>query len=204
MIGTIGYLGKVSPLTGIYSALLYTLGTTIGAALVGLILSMLGYSLHWLFGTSSQTRSPVILVPIAILSLIGGLRDLGFLRFSLPQPPKQLPKGWWQVLGPYRTSLLWGMMVGLYFKTRVQFTIYYVVALWILLAGNCLLGMLILGLYGFSHGFLLVIETIVNAVDHGNKRFGLFGHHRTDFLYRFVGATMLACGIYLIAQSTVI
>src|SRR5437870_3348644 len=101
MIGTIGHLGKVSPDNRLASAGLFTLGATVGAAILGFTLATLGLFGHWVFrfGTP-RLDSTWVLMLIAAVSLAGGLRDFGVLRFRMPQQQQQLPKGWWFVFGP--------------------------------------------------------------------------------------------------------
>src|SRR5579862_9554514 len=136
MIGMIGYLGKVSPRKGLVSALLYALGTTIGATIVGFIFASIGFFCRWLLGCGGAIYTPGVLIPVGLASVFGGLRDLKFFRMVLPQPQTQVPASWWPVLGPYKTGFLWGLFVGLFFQTRIQYALYYVVALWVILIGQ--------------------------------------------------------------------
>jgi hypothetical protein len=200
MIGQIGYLGKVSLPVGVTSALLYTLGATLGASLIGLGLGALGLAGRWLLDLGHEANTPGVLLPVACLALVGGLRDLGFLRFRLPQPAKQVPRGWMEVFGPHKTGFLWGFAVGLAFSTMIQYTLYYVVALWILLAGSPLLGAQVLALYGLAQGVLLILDVLAMAAD-TERSAGLLGWGRTGFFFQFGGAVLLACSVFLAAQS---
>ena len=200
MIGQIGYLGQVSLPVAVTSALLYTLGATFSAALIGLALASLGLAGRWLFDLGYNSHTPAVLISMACLALIGGLRDLGFLRFRLPQPAKQVPRAYLEVFGPRLAGFLWGLGVGFAFQTMVQYSLYYVVALWVVLAGNPLLGAGVLGVYGFAHGVVLTLDVLAMGAN-ARLHAGLLGEGRTGFFFRFGGAALLACAVILAAQS---
>jgi hypothetical protein len=112
MIGEIGYLGKVSLRIGSSSALLYTVGVTLGSAVVGFALGSLGMGIRWLGGWEGRGHPPDTLLPVALLALVGGMRDLRFIWFRIPQPPRQVPRGWMSVYGPRKAGLFWGLGIG--------------------------------------------------------------------------------------------
>src|SRR5579872_2084175 len=120
MIGQIGYLGQVSPRTGISSALMYTLGATLGATAIGGALGFLGMGLRWLFGFGYASNTVWVLLLVAGIALICGLRDLGFVSLRLPQPRKQVRRSWLEVYGPHRAGLYWGLGVGLAYSTGIH------------------------------------------------------------------------------------
>jgi hypothetical protein len=200
MIGQIGYLGKVSLRVGLASALLYTLGAASGAAVVGLLLGSLGLGARWLLDLGYEAHPPGVLLPVGCLALLGGLRDLGVVPLRLPQPAKQVPRGWLEVFGPRTVGFLWGASIGLALNTMIQYSLYYVVALWVLLAGSPLLGAQVLAVYGFTQGAVLVLDVLAMARDSGRSG-GLLGWGRTGFFFRFGGAALLACGVFLVARS---
>jgi hypothetical protein len=202
MIGQIGCLGKASWRIGLVSALLYTAGISLGAALVGAALGLLGYSVRWTFYLGPNSHSPGLLFAVALVALIGGLRDLGFLRLSLPQPFKQVPYYWLHVFGPRKTSFLWGFSIGLAFNTMIQYSLYYVLAIWVALMGQPLLGAAALALYGFTQGTLLVLETLAVSTGACGPG-GLFGIERSNLLARLSGAFLLACAVLLATHSGV-
>src|SRR5215813_4851848 len=157
MIGQIGYLGKVSCRIGIISAGLYALGASLGGLFLGSVYGVVGMGTRWLlYGyVAPGSATPFV---IGVLAVAGGLWDLGVIPVCLPEPIKQLPRHWLAVFGPYRTSFLWGLHVGIGRKTRVGSTLYYVLIAWIVLSSRPLFGALVLGLYGLSHGLFLIIE----------------------------------------------
>src|SRR5262245_39338436 len=113
MIAQIGHLGKVSLRVGIVSAILYALGAALGAGMVGFALGSLGLGVRWLFHLGPDPAAPGVLLAVALAALLGGLRDLGLIPLRLPQPWRQVPRGWLQVFGPYKTGFFWGFAVGL-------------------------------------------------------------------------------------------
>lgn len=104
MIGLIGPLVKRSFAQGVVSAVLYTLGAAVGASLFGLFLGMVGQGVRWLLHLGYQSNTSTVYLFIACLAFLGGVRDIGLLRFRLPQPAKQVPRHYMAVFGPETTS----------------------------------------------------------------------------------------------------
>lgn len=200
MIGQIGYLGQVSRRIGIVSAVLYAVGAVCGALLLGLVFGVVGLGTRWLFHLGYVAPGAAPHFVVGGLAILGGLLDLGAIPVRLPEPIKQLPRHWLAVLGPYRTSFLWGLHVGIGRKTRVGSTLYYVLIAWIVLIGSPLFGALVLGLYGLSHGLLLIAEVGGIALRATDPLQGLLGVARSDFLFRYAGVALLLCGVFLIAH----
>jgi hypothetical protein len=201
MIGQIGCLVQVSQRIGIASAGLYMLGATLGGLALGLALGVLGYGLRWLFELPDTAQSPGLMFLVAGLTMLGGLWDLGVVPWSLPQPIKQLPRHWLRILGPYRTSFLWGLHVGFGRKTRVGYALYYVVTIWIVLTGGPVHGALLLAAYGFSHGLLLLTEVIGIGAGKLDLLDGLFGVDRGNFFFRYSGFALLAVSLFLLTHA---
>src|ERR1041385_5037873 len=200
MIGQIGHFGKVSLRVGIISSLLYTLGMTLGAAIIGAALGTVGLGVRWIFDLGYDSHARGILLVVALAALIGGLRDLRVLRLPLPQPFKQVPFYWLQVFGPYKTGFLWGLFIGLAFSTMIGFSLYYVLAFWVLLIGQPLVGATALAIYGLTQGLLLLVEMQVitaGVCDSG----GLFGSARSNLFYRLSGVFLLGCAALLFVQT---
>jgi hypothetical protein len=200
MIGQIGYLGQVSLRNRVFVAFLYTLGVTLGAALVGAALGSAGLAGRWLLGLGYNAGTPGVLLPMAALALVGALRDLGLLSFRLPQPMRQVPQGWLAVFGPHRTGFLWGFHVGLAYTTLIQYSLYYVVAFWVLLAGDPWLGAAVLAVYGLAQGALLVLDVLVVGTI-PRRAYGLLGSERRAHFYSMSGAALLAATLLLIRHS---
>jgi len=122
---------------------------------MGALLGACGAVLLWLTGLPSGAGSHAALLPVALLALFGGLRDLRLLRLRLPQPTCQVPRYWLNALGLYRTAFLWGFFIGGGIRTRYQYAVMHVLGLWIVLAGSPLWGAGMLALYGTAHGVAL-------------------------------------------------
>ena len=197
MIGQIGYLVKVSFSVGIQTALLYTFGCMSGAALTGVVIGGMGMGIRWVFHL--QTQDDTFLLLVASLAIVGGLRDLGFFRLRLPQPFKQVPRGWLEVFGPRLTGLLWGFSVGLGFNTMIHYALYYVVVAWILLSGNPLLGAQALAIYGLAQGLLLTIEVFALRKENTYVD-GLLGIYRNRFFEQLGGTTLITSAVFLFKQ----
>jgi hypothetical protein len=123
------------------------------------LLAVCGASLLWAAGFSGGLDSRTSLLAVGILALIGGLRDLRFLRFYLPDPNCQVPQYWKDALNPYCTSFLWRLFNGSGLRTRYQYAILRVLYLWVFLSGNPVWGVTILGSFGAAHGAALVAAT---------------------------------------------
>lgn len=197
MIGQIGPLVKGSLRVGYAAALLYTIGVILGAAILGTAIASLGAGVRWALYIGDNVNTPAVLGPVGCLALLGGLRDLQFLRFRLPQPFKQVPRRWMFVFGPYRASFYWGVAVGLAFTTMIQFSLYYVLLAWILLAGQPLLGAAVLGCYGLIQGVILLVE--IGSISRGSVDSfgGLLGSERSIAFMRYGGSFLVALGLFL-------
>jgi hypothetical protein len=196
MIGQIGRLGKAPPRTGIIAALFYIGGVTLGAGLVGVAVGSLGYGVRWILYWNTNSHTSVVLSVVALAALLGGLRDLEILHFRLPQPERQVPENWKDVFGPYKTAFLWGLGIGLAYSTRIQFSLYYVLVLWVALLGQPLLGGAVLATYGLTQGGFLFLDTLALAYNRWTGG-GLLGWYRSEFFYRMSGVFLVTCAVVL-------
>ncbi len=181
MIGQIGYLGEVSSLTRRTLACLFIVGAVLGGAAAGTALGALGWVLLWLVGIPASADSRAALLAVGICALLGGLRDLGLLRFRLPDPNCQVPQWWREALSAYWTAFLWGSCIGAGMRTRYRYAMLYVLGLWMLLSGSPLWGAGVLGLYGAAHGVtvlgatelgrLSMTQGVVDTLNERSERF---------------------------------
>lgn len=200
MIGQIGYLGQVSLRKGLVAAVVYTLGIALGGATLGFVLGGAGWMVRWVCYLRPDSGAQIVLILTALVAVVGGLRDLGFIRYRLVQPFKQVPRAWFEVFGPNLGGFLSGFAVGLAYTTMIQYSLYYVVFTGVLLLGRPWLGAAILGTYGLANGGLLAVDTLVMGVAPHRSQ-GLLGEARVVQFGRWGGAALLACGVFLMLQS---
>lgn len=198
MIGQIGPLGKGPWRTAAGSLFLYTLGVTLSAGLLGLALGLIGWIVRWVCYAEAGSVSPSVLTLVAFAALIGGLRDMGMLRLSLPQPPRQVPQVYMEVLGPLKTSFWWGVGIGFAYQTRIEYSLYYVLALWIVLLGHPLLGAGLLALYAFTLALSLSLETLAIAARRCDLG-GILGFHRAAYFHPVSGLILIALTTFLMS-----
>lgn len=101
--------------TWLRAAVLYTLAGTLSSALVGALLGWLGAQL----ATAVAARSALaagLLVAVALAA-----RELGWIRFPLPERQRQTEKFWFDDFGPLGAAVLWGLHLGFGFATRINF-----------------------------------------------------------------------------------
>lgn len=129
---------------------MYTLASTLGAALLALFLGSVGRALHLLLpGISPQWAVGLL----GIVSVLYALHELHIVRLPNPQKGWLVPKVW-QKRGRLIGNTLYGLVLGMGIFTFIPFGSFYLLLLWELLAGMfsvkaaVLLGMI----YGFSRG----------------------------------------------------
>lgn len=138
--------------------IMYTAGTTVGAALLALALGLVGQGLRALF--PGVTGSWVVAL-LGVVALVFALKELNLLKLPAPQVGWQVPKSW------MRTSRLfgntaYGVVLGAGIFTYIPFASFYLLLAWELFGGAAslqaavLLGMI----YGFARGLPAVIGGI--------------------------------------------
>jgi hypothetical protein len=156
LIGTIGPLVKAAKHTKQWLPLvaLYTLGSALGAILVGATVGLLGSVVM-----KSQWQSPALL-SVAIIGMVfalsdfevGGLHTLTFRRQTCPV--------WWRDFGPLLATVLWGFDLGLGFSTIRVASLYWIVLLVIFILASPMRGAAILVGYGLALSLNLGIGII--------------------------------------------
>jgi hypothetical protein len=151
----------VSPKQGRLCALLHLAGLTLGAALLGIVLGLVGQTLSWASARLGAGPVPpgTVAVGIGLLALLCGLRELRVLRFSLPERRRQLSRLWWYRLGTRLASFRWGLVLGGGLFTFIEYPIYYLV-LALALAASAPVGGLLLATCGFGEGAVLLLRTV--------------------------------------------
>ncbi len=121
------HIGTLSPLRALDTRLwframvAYTLGGVLSALLVGMCLGLLGDFLGL-----SPDWTVYALVPLAALLAV---REIGWIRFPLPQVHRQTQKVWALQYGHTTGAAMWGGHIGLAFATVVRHGGIYVLAI---------------------------------------------------------------------------
>src|SRR5437016_5826818 len=133
MILVILPLGKEAQqvLDWVVRVFMYTIGTTIGATALSLVLALVGRGLHMLLpGVGFQWAVGVL----GVASLVFALKELNIIKLWTPQIGWQVPKSWMKhskVLG----QTAYGVVLGAGIFTYIPFASFFVVLAWEAVAG---------------------------------------------------------------------
>jgi cytochrome c biogenesis protein CcdA len=163
-------IGKIMPLveeagraSWIRAIVLQAVGLVLSAAVLGLVLGMLGVLVGLLV--------PITILTIAwgILAVVVGARDLNILSVALPSPTRQTPGAWKCVYGPEWSAFLWGLDLGQGWTVRIPFATYFAIVGWPLAAGNVSLSVAVLAAYGFGKAIPAINARLIGRlVGHNN------------------------------------
>lgn len=127
---------------------LYAVGTVCGAIALGLVVSVIGATLRALLSPAAFSGTVLVLALVAHLGWAAAELQLG--RIPLPESWWQVPYLWQQRFSPRMFSLLYGVILGLGFFTRVGTATFYVVVMWVTFIGQPWLGGVIFAAYGIG------------------------------------------------------
>lgn len=144
------------------SAVSFTLGNLVVAALVGAVIGAAGGAIIQAFTdkTTVLTLSAVIYSLVGFFALAYGLVEFGFVRLPVPGMHAAVPE-FVQKLGYYPRSFVLGVVVGGGFTVGCPFPTYHVILSWIAVTGSLLVGALVLGLYGVGRAFPVFVVGLV-------------------------------------------
>src|SRR5882724_635026 len=101
----------------------HALGSTVGAAIVGMIAGMIGNMLQFpRFGASGLTL-------VGVFSTIYALGDGTFADLPHPQSSLRVPPDW-RRFGPVLAALFYGLALGVAVGTPIQVSSFYIVLVW--------------------------------------------------------------------------
>lgn len=123
------------------AALLYTVAGCLASGLTGMLLGALGAQL----GRAVAARSALAVGLLVTLALAA--RELGWIRFPLPERKRQTEKFWFDEFGPLGAAWLWGLHLGVGFATRVNFGGLWALAVLAVGIADPLFGALLLASY---------------------------------------------------------
>lgn len=131
MVGTIVPVGngQADIRRGCIVLMSYALGCLVGGLATGALLGLIAARVHEIWPGAMVSS-----LLAGFLFLIGSARELGILKFPVPETGWQVPKVWSYKLGKSAGAFLYGIVLGSGFFTRVTSLGFYAVILWILLA----------------------------------------------------------------------
>lgn len=134
----------------------YLLGSVLGAGIVGAMLAGVGLLLRSLVGQSgAQAWSGTASLLLAISAAVLGLREVGLLRFPLPQRASQLNSDG-LVLGVSRRLFWFGAWLGAAFFTYSPYGGLYLLAVATILAPSFDLGLALFVTFGLSRALTVI------------------------------------------------
>lgn len=135
---------------------LYAIGTIAGAGSFGALLGTVGSSLG-LERQFLETRAIALTLGAGHLMLAH--RDLGVIRFPLPQSRWQVPRAWLRMMPRPIAALAYGTALGVGVLTRINTSTFYAVLAWALLIGTPSLGAIVFAAFGL--GRLMPVVALV-------------------------------------------
>jgi hypothetical protein len=125
-------------------ATLYTAGGLLGAVMTGSLVGLFGRVVgRW---ATPQTNLWSLGV-VGCFALLGSLRDMGVIDFSLPHKRCQTPYWFLFEFGRYRATVMWGFQIGAAFFTHVHFMGLYILTGMVVARGSVAYGCAALALY---------------------------------------------------------
>ena len=147
------------------SVWLYALGLLSGAVVLGGALGTLGSELRL---NSLLTPAAGALVIIAACAHLGyAAREFELCRLPMPQSLWQVPRRWQNLMSARSTSLIYGVALGLGVLTRIPTSTFYIVLVWVVIAGNHQVGFAVLGIYGIGRAVpVIALQAATQDFEH--------------------------------------
>ncbi len=98
---------------------------------------------------------------LGVIGLILALREVGFIRFNIPQLRRQTKSSWYRKFGPIQAAWWWGVDLGSGLTALITFSGYWLLVLAILFRGDTLYGGAVLGLYGTGRAIAVGLPPLV-------------------------------------------
>jgi cytochrome c biogenesis protein CcdA len=140
LVGALTPLGKAAHNYWLRAVAAYTLAGSVSALLVGALLGAVGHrfraaGLYWL---------------VVAVALLLAARELGWLRFQLPQRERQTEKVWAHEFGFVTAAAMWGFHIGFGLTTYVSYGGFWVLTLAAFAVGEPAYGAVLMLLYWFG------------------------------------------------------
>ena len=140
------------------TVLLFALGATGAAALVGLVAGTLGMVLGAPWGTGRW-------IAVAAAALVYALREAFDLPVPVPDRHKQVPQWWRSFYSPPVTAILYGFGLGIGYLTYLSYGTYFVVTIAAFVSGDPLIGAAISAPFGLGRALSVVLANRKTGTD---------------------------------------
>ena len=156
----------------------HSLGIMTSAIVLGALLGAFGAAFGHLEQRLAALMISAIGVPLAA-------RDIGAIRFPIPQLQRQTQKTWRHRFGPLMSAWLWGLDLGSGLTTLVNYAVYWILPLAAILRGDVVYGSVLLGLFGVGRTVVTAAVSLAFRRDPNFKPHDLLGlQHRAVLVRR--------------------
>jgi hypothetical protein len=102
---------------------------------------------------------------VSVVSFLFAAREWGWIQFRLPELPRQSEKAWAHYFGFPVASGMWGVHIGLGFATRINYGVFWVLAVFAILVASPWHGALLMLMYWLGRAFPVFLgPTLVKSV----------------------------------------
>lgn len=126
------------------SVLAYTIGGSLSALLVGMVLGTIGHCLK------PERAGNSAFYFVTLLALILAAREWKWIEFPLPERKQQAERVWVHRFGFVMASAMWGFHIGLGFATRVTYGGFWILVALTLALGDSTYGAVLMMFYWFG------------------------------------------------------
>ncbi len=151
LVGALTPLGKAAHNYWLRAVAAYTLAGSVSASLVGALLGSIGH----------RFRAAGLYWFVVALALVLAARELGWLRFQLPERERQTEKVWAHEFGFVVASAMWGFHIGLGFTTYVKYGGFWVLTLVAFTVGEPGYGAALMLLYWFGRAMPVWVMPLI-------------------------------------------
>jgi len=180
------------------SLIAYVIGSLVGGAVLGIVVSLIGLMLRL-----PEIGGGIAAIPLAALVFhaVLALREVGVVNVPLPQSRWQVKRAWARDLHPKGAAFLYGLILGFGVLTRIPTGLFYALLIWVASSGDVQFGALAFLLVGL--GRALPVTMLARETTDGGQMFRWSNVlHRWFPIMRLVNALVLsgAAGWFLAAE----
>jgi cytochrome c biogenesis protein CcdA len=143
-------LGALTPLVQrrngyrhwLIAATAYTIAGSISSGITGFAIGEIGS--WWITAKLDRLFLALVLPALAIIS---AARDLGLVRFPVPERKVQTESVWMDQFGPLQAAVMWGFHLGFGFTTRVMYMGFWLLLVSIVALRSATWGAALMGIY---------------------------------------------------------